>query len=257
MELVTFLQLLRERRVLVAIGVLLALAAGLLVGRASHDAGDTSRASAQMVLDTKNSQLVEAAPDGASMLPVRAFLLADTLATDSGRALIARAAGVPEKQLDVLGPSATGVPVVDSPLVTQVAGAVSDAGAPYVVNAVVDQVTPMILILANAPDGRTASKLATAAQGTLRSLLVHEDGHQTRGFALRTTSAVEVTPIPGASRRRLMMVAAAAFVFGLWCTCIVLIAGTRQRLARERSIERSPVGDALLGRDVQREPRLQ
>ena len=77
MELLAIAHLLWERRILVALGAVVAVAAALLVGRAMSGPGPGYGSGAvRVVLDTTDSQLVKAAPVGAATLPMRARLLA-------------------------------------------------------------------------------------------------------------------------------------------------------------------------------------
>jgi hypothetical protein len=236
-ELIAIAQLLWQRRLLVALGAVLAVAAALLAGRALQDGTGYGSGSARLVLDTSRSQLVEAAPAGAPTLPMRARLLAIKLASDAGRADIGRAAGVPTDQLTVLSPADKALPVVETPLVKQVGGAVSGANAPYVVELFTPEETPMISIKTSAVDPARARKLADAAQAGLHELLVEADRSESRGFVLRTVAPVRATWVVTPSRRPYFMLAAALMVFCLWCGSVVLLAGVARRL---RPLERAP-----------------
>jgi hypothetical protein len=240
MELVAILRILWDRRIVVALGVVVAVAAGMLAGRQSQgDAGGASGVGyLRMVLDTSDSQLVEAAPKGAESLPTRATLLADTLATDTGTSIVARAAGVPREHLVVLGPAATRTPVVDSPLVARVGEAAAVPAAPYVVDVIADGQTPIVLIGAQAPDRARAARLARAAAAGLRSLLLRKDGTRSRGFVLDTVTPLVTKAVVSRPRTRLAMTAAAAATFGCWCVCVVLGAGIAGRMRRRRTAAR-------------------
>lgn len=239
MELLALLRLLWDRRMLVAIGIVLAVAVGLLAGRHRAATGSSALGSTRMVLDTADSQLVEAAPNGATTLSIRAELLADALSTDKGTARVAQAAGVPVGQLAVLGPAATtSVPQVSTPLVTAITSVATAPRSPYVVDLLADGMTPIISVAAYAPDRSRARKLAAAAAGALQSLLVEEDGSGTHGFALRTFVPVQTKQMPTASsHRRILMAGGAIFVFAFWCACVVLGTGVVRR-ARRRSATR-------------------
>jgi len=238
MELVAIARLLWERRLLVALGVLLAAAAAVLVGRAAPDASaGGGSGSVRLVLDTSDSQLVKAAPNGASTLPTRAWLLANTLATDAGRARVARAAGVPDEQLVVLSPAEKTVPVMETPLVKQVGAAVRGGNAPYVVDVSTFDEMPLISIKAYAPDAPRARKLAGAAADGLRAMMLRQDKSQSRGFVLDTVAPARATQLSSASRHPYLMAAGAMATLALWCGLVVLVAGTAHRL---RSLDRVP-----------------
>src|SRR4051794_124588 len=217
MELLAILRILWDRRVIVGLGGIVAVAVGR---RAGQGAAAPPRAvgSMSMMLDTTDSQLVEAAAYGTDQLPKRAALLADGLTSDSATATIAREAGVPDGQLAVLGPSARQIPQVDTPLVSDVYAVASTASTPYVVNVLADQITPIVKIDAQAPNGQKATRLIQASRSVLRSLLLRDDGEHSHGFVLDTVVPLRTKPAPAASsHRRLMMAGAAVAVFGTWC----------------------------------------
>ena len=224
MELLAIPRVLWERRIVVALGMVLAVAVGLIAGRHGGAAGGTALGSTRMILDTPDSQLVEAAPNGATKLPQRAALLADAVSTAAGTALVAHAAGVPVAQLAVLGPAATtSVPQVSTPLVTAITAGATAPRSPYVVDLLADNMTPIISVAAYAPDRSRAGRLAAAAAGVLRSLLVKDDGSRTHGFVLDTFAPVRTRQMPAASsHRRILMAAGALVVFVFWCACVAI-----------------------------------
>jgi hypothetical protein len=234
MELLAMLRILWDRRIIVGLGVIVAVAAGVFAGRhAQASAGSGGSVSTlRMVLDTVDSQLVAAAPHGSETLPTRALLLAETMAGDGATRSIGRGAGLPSGQLSVLGPSARKIPPVDTPLVSQVYLLASGASTPYVVSVLADQVTPIITIHAQAADRARAGRLARAAGATLRSQLLRQDGHRSHGFVLDTVAPVRTEDVVTHSHRRLMMLAGAVATFGLWCVGIVLGAAVTRRLRR-------------------------
>jgi hypothetical protein len=236
-ELLTILRILWDRRVVVAVGLLAAVAAGLAAGHGRKGADANTLGSLRMVLDTTDSQLVEAAPAGAGTLPTRATLLADTLSTEAGAALVARNARVPADQVAVLGPAALSTPVAPSTLVTRVAQVASTTRTPYLVDLLADDVTPIISVAAYAPDRAQAGRLAAAAGAALQTLLARKDASHSDGYVLHTFAQVRTRRLPAASaHRRVLMAGAAIAVFGCWCACVVLAAGSaRRRRARRVS----------------------
>ncbi len=235
MELLAIAQLLRQRRAFVALGAVVAVVAALLAGRAIQDtSAGYGSGMVRMVLDTTRSQLVEAAPAGASTLPMRARLLGTKLGGEASRAAIGRAAGVPRDGLTILSPADKALPVIDTPLVMNVRTAVSGADTPYVVEifTAAEEATPMITIKTSAPDSLRAYKLAGAAEAGLRELLVSADRTQSRGFVLRTVAPVRAARVVTPSRRPYVMLAAAMLVFCLWCGAVVLASGLAARARR-------------------------
>jgi hypothetical protein len=233
MELVGILRVLWDRRIIVALGVVVAVAAGLLAGRgAGSAAGSSGVGSVRMVLDTADSQLVEAAPKGADTLSMRAGLLANALATDMGTSVVARDAGVADAQLVVLGPAATRTPAVETPLVRQVAQVTANPNVPYVVKVNADDVTPIISVEAYAPDASEVARLTRAAVAGLRSLLVAEDGTRSRGFVLEAVAPLRTEEVPSGAHGPLPMLGAALATFVFWCVCIVLAVGAARGIRR-------------------------
>jgi pyruvate/2-oxoglutarate dehydrogenase complex dihydrolipoamide acyltransferase (E2) component len=235
MELVAFLRILWVRRILVGVGILVAVGAGVLVGRKAEARTAASGASVStlaLMLDTTNSQLVGAAPFGASTLPTRAVLLADAVTADAATRTVARRAGVAVKDIAVSGPAARRLPPVDSPLVSQVYRIASGWTAPYTVNVLADAMTPIVKVEAVAPDAAHAARLARAAGSTLRSTLVRDDGHRSHGFVLDTVSPLTTKALPvKSSHKSLIMAAGTIATFLLWCAGVVLVAGLLRRLA--------------------------
>ena len=234
------LRLLWDRKIIVALGAIVAVAAALLAGganQAQSAAGSSGVGSLRMVLDTSDSQLVKAAPRGADTLSMRAALLANALATDTGTELVARKAGVADDQLVILGPAAIRPPVVETPLVTRVAEAAPTANVPNVVRVSADEQTPVMSIEAHAPDASRAARLTQATVAGLRSLLLSEDGAHSRGFVLDTVvplrsremaSGTHVA-LPTLGRGALAMLGVALGIFVCWCGCVVLGVGVARK----------------------------
>jgi hypothetical protein len=232
MELLGAGWILWERRIVVAIGVVVAVAAGLLAGRASGASpGDPipGTGTVRVVLDTADSQLLKAAPRGADSLPMRASLLADTLASSAGKTLVARESGVDPLDLVVVIPAATKDPTSETPLVKRIAKVTASVHAPYVVEVSVDDVTPIISIKANAPDDAHVRRLTAAAVASLRSLLVAGDGSDSQGFVLDTVAPVRVERTPVESHAAALMLGAALAVFCFWCLAVVVVVAAWRR----------------------------
>lgn len=238
MELVSILRPLWERRRLVALGVLVAIAAGLLASKQASPATVSWDASGRVLVDTPDSQLVRPAPKAGETVAMRASLLADLAASDKVTAIIAREAGIPVDQLAVIGPAAEDLTPVPTPLVTQAAAVAQPVGAPYVVRVSSDIELPIIMVQANAPDPRHASLLVDAVARGLQSLLAPQDGSD--GFTVELLAKPEPEPLAGASRQLMYAAAGTLMTFGLWCTAIIFAAGLAGR-RREISPEQGGV----------------
>ena len=232
MELLNLARLLWARRWLVALGIPLAIAAGLFAARAVSGAAEGSAvASSQVVFDTSDSQLVNAAPRQVDTLTIRARLVADSMASDDARALVAREAGIRPSELAILGTWVGTDPPVESPLVGR-AAAISDAPpVPYVLKLVADEEAPLIRIGATAPDAEQARRLSDAVLTGLSESVSSLDGGNAGGFVVDRAGNPQVTVVPAASRAVPAAVAATIMVFALWCG-LVLVAGRASRLLR-------------------------
>jgi hypothetical protein len=235
MELLGVARILWARRILVALGIIAAVGVGLLVGRMGKPQTAVTPpgvGQARLVMDTTHSQLVEAAPKGADTLSLRASLLADTLATSAGTSAVARAAGVDPRDLAVLVPAATKDPTSSTPLVDRIVKVTSAPHAPYVVNVMADEAMPVLTIEAYAPDDAHVARLTRAVISALRAQLVAEDGTGIGGFVLDTVVPPRIEHQPVSSHAAVKMLAAAVFVFGMWCLSIVLAVALWRRWRR-------------------------
>jgi len=235
-DLAAVLGILWQRRFVVGLGIVVAVGAGLLLGQQIKDrdaAAGSIVGSVRMVLDTSDSQLVKAAPEGADTLPIRAALLANAMATKTASDVIARAAGVPAEQLVVVGPTAEKAPTLETPLVSQVKEATLSANAPFVVNVNADELTPIIAIETHAPEAAQVRRLTESAVAGLRSLLVAEDGSRSRGFVLDTAAPVRIERLANSSSATPVMIGGALATLLCWCIGIVVVVG-RARTRRLR-----------------------
>jgi hypothetical protein len=246
MGLVATLRRLSRRRLLLALGLAAALAAGALGwsrGGAPRTGGAV--ASMQLMLDTTDSQLVEDAPAAAETLTARAGLLADALASADGTAAIARTLGVPAWQVAVLGPTADGAPPAPSPLSDKLSVATAVPATPYVVHVVPAPDTPMLSIVAYGPGTGEAARLAAGTAAGLQSLLVSADASGSRGFVLDTVSATRTRVLRTPSRRRAVAVAGALALACLWCGLLAVAPAPRRsrfsrRAAARAALRRAP-----------------
>jgi hypothetical protein len=248
MELLGAAWILWERRIVVAIGVIVAVAAGLLADRAggaSSGAATPGTGTVRVVLDTGDSQLVKAAPRGADTLPMRATLLADRLASAAGKTLVAKGSGVRPSDLVVVIPAATKDPTSETPLVKRITKVTAAVYAPYVLEVRVDDVTPIISIKAHGPDDAHIRRLTEAAVASLRSLLVADDGSDSKGFVLDTVAPVRVERTPIGSNAVVLMLGAALAVFFLWCLAVVVVVAAWRRW---RGLATAP--DAVTSREL-------
>jgi hypothetical protein len=247
-EFASALRLLWRARLLVAVGVVLALLAGaMLAYRVSigvppkfesrgHSLGI---ASAQVLVDSKSSQAVDLGQDPVLIdipgLIARARLLANLIATSPLRDQIARRAGIDPRTFLATAPSIG----FDSP---RPARATSTTSQPNVMNVTFNEALPIVNVNAEAADEATAARISSAAAvelGRYLDSLVAQDkvpgAHQLVVKPLG--AAVHATVRRGP--RRLFAAIGFAFVLGLWCAAIVAVSRFRRGL-REVGAERSP-----------------
>lgn len=219
------MRLLENHRLVVGLGLIAAVAAGafVLVGLPKHAALPAANAEAQVLLDTKDSQLVNAASREAINLPIRASLVGDMLATQQGSSLVARDAHIAPRELTVIAPTALDPPAFETPLVMKAAPFSAGATTPYVVllssnllTAVQDDPTPVLTIQTQAPDLAGATSLINAAISAIRSTLAPQGSAQATPFVARTVIPAHRIVVPQRSRRPVYAVVGGLVIFILW-----------------------------------------
>ena len=223
MELVTTLRELWRLRVVVLIVALVALFAGLAIAfrLPSLDSRkyEVGIASARMLVDTPNSQVVEVAPKGSDMLGVRANLIANLMAEGDVKAAIAQRAGVDPEKLTGIAESAetpqTAKPGADAYVLTT-----------RVLATPTGDHLPIIELETQAPDAARAAKLADAAVTGLRDYLDSKaaneqvpDANRLIVSGLGASQAADVVR----GDRRFLAIAAALFLFLGGCGAVLLV----------------------------------
>lgn len=232
MKRTTILGLLGNRGVMIGLGAVVIVAVGFYAIRGmSRSSGPHSASvAAQVLLDTTDSQLVTAGSGAVMTLPMRATLIADRMASEQMRAMIANAAHVPAGQLDVLPPVSTAAPAYSSLLTTKVAPLGAVTTAPYVVSLYTGQQqppatpTPVISVVTEAPDATGATTLANATASALKSSVAPDRSGRPTGFVIRTVTTQHAVVIPSHSRRRIYAVVGLLGMFIVWCGLSVMVA---------------------------------
>jgi hypothetical protein len=248
MESITILRELWRLRYLVILAGLLALAIALMTAyrvslsppKLESRQYHVGLASARILIDTPDSQVVDLNPKGADALSSRASLLANLMASSPVKAIIARDAGVPASRLVAVAPSATGA-TAPTPL-SQAASKSSNVADVYLLTMQADETLPIIAIQAQAPDAEQAARLANAATTGLRDYLRSVAGAQNVPAArqvvisgLGAAQAADVVRGP----RRLFAIIAFIFVFGLACFGLIMVSGIARGWRRAAALERS------------------
>ena len=248
MEAVTILRELWRRRVLVGalaiVCVLVGLALTYTVSFPPESRKyEVSIATARILVDTPDSQVVDVAPRGSDTLGMRANLFANLMVAGNVKAIIARKAGLRPGQLQAGVESEATVPAA-------LTSALENPNAHVLTTRVTtsaDGVLPIVELEAQAPDAKGAVKVASAAVVGLRTYLDSkaatediEHARRLRVTGLGTPQVEEAVRGP----RRLVALGAAVFLFCLGCAAIALgprLAGSwRAAAARDRAATGAP-----------------
>ena len=226
MELVTILRELWRLRVLVLGIALLALLVGMALAfrlpSLESRKYEVGVATASVLVDTPNSQVIEVAPKGSDTLAMRASLLANLMAEGVVKTAIAERAGIAPDDLHGMAQSTVAAagakpevpPARAYALVTRVVG--TPGG---------DQL-PIIEIDAQAPDAARAAKLAEAAVSGLTEYLDSKAADEQVAAANRLR--VSGLGPPQASQvvrgpRSLFVFFAVIFVFTAGCAALLVV----------------------------------
>jgi uncharacterized protein involved in exopolysaccharide biosynthesis len=221
-EVVAILQDLWRRRLLVLVGVVLAIAAGaMLMTRPAPK--DSAVALTSVTLDTPRSQVVDANPSGADTLAWRASMLADLMATEPVASKVARELGVPESDLAVVNPALES-PEVSSSLPKNAAKAAEVTEQQHVLVLGYDEVLPIVSIEALAPSRAAATRLANAAADQLQAAATGTGTAELQGFVVEEVGPVRVEDVSAPSGK-LKALAAVMVLLGAWCGAVALLPG--------------------------------
>jgi capsular polysaccharide biosynthesis protein len=256
LEFVTILRELWRRRLLVVLVGVLSLAIGFVLvygpslppKRRSYEVGV---ATARILVDTPQSQVVEVAPEGSDMLGSRASVLANLMVYGELHALIEKRAGLKPNQL-IAGSDATGGAAATAPLDRNSRALTTGV----VVNSDLAQL-PLIKVETQAPTPKEAAKLADAAVEGLIAYVESKSSSQnvTADRRLRVTGLGPAQASEAArGTGRMIGLLAAVFVFGLGCTIIVAVSTVIRAWRAAVALEREFVPDAGDAGDLPAEP---
>ena len=246
MELIAILRLLWRRRLLIALAAVAAAGCGMVLGSgATQFAGIGS---SRLVVNTPQSQVVDASSTNKQTLVNHGPMAADLLATAGPREQIADRVGIPTSQLSVVDKRLTS-PNVGTPLPTGAAGASLATGAQYslLLNPYQGPV-PIVEFDAQAPTVAGARRLldaaATVLEDTVNTAKLGPDG----SLRVSVISQPHVHQIEHGPRK-IYKIAGTFVVFVLLSTIVLLLPKRRGRAPRRLSLRRLlPVGVcALIG----------
>jgi hypothetical protein len=229
MESISILRALTRRPVLLALGVALALAVGLLGTSKPTTAGFATQ---RVLVDTPSSLVADARAKGATAIVVRATVLADQIESDAMLAAIARRLGVDSDEVGAIS-STTATPETETPLAKE-ALEVTRPVAPYVVSVGLQAGQPILAIQALAPDAPGAARLMEATTAELATAGRRADPARGPVRVDRLGDAQVIVKQAGGGKKKAAI--AALLVLVLWCAGLVAVEGLRRR--------REPLGGA-------------
>jgi hypothetical protein len=204
-----------------AVGLLLLFRPGLPPQSRAYSLG---AASAQILVDTPESQMVQVAPKGSETLGARASLLANLMAQGELKAAIARRVGLRPDDLLTAGPGASAPTTGDGATVTP--GPDASVLTTGVVTNSAGQALPIVSVAAQAPDAQRAAKLADAAVAGLGAYLDAKAAaqrvayaHRLRARGLGPAQGHTVSRGPG----RMVALIASLFTFAALCGSFLLV----------------------------------
>ena len=224
MQIVTILrELLRLRLLVLLTGIVAAIAAANVAYEISPSSVESRKysvgiATARILVDTPDSQVVEVAPEGSDVTGVRANLLANLMVEGEIKTVIAERAGLRPAQLEGISKTAL-----------TSGGAMPPDPRGYVLSTDVlssqdGERLPIIEIEAQAPDAEKAAELADAAITGLHDHLDSKaaeeqvsDAHRLQLNPLGAPQARDVVRGPGL----MMAIVAGTFVFLAGCAAIL------------------------------------
>lgn len=219
MELIAVFRLLWRRRLLVVVGVVLAVGAAFAMGPSPTP--PQGFAATRVLLDTSRSQLVADAPFGADTLAWRATLAAQLLGSERNRQAIASGAGIRPEQFDITDIELT-IPKIPASLPRAATEAAYSSAKPYAVDLYTDGAVPIITISATAPDGASAVRLAQSTVAALKSYTEAPANTERMALRVRTVSPIGYAAIPGGHGRKRMAAVAMVFIC-MWIAAVALM----------------------------------
>ena len=236
MNLILSLKELWHRRVLVAVSIAFAAAVSLLgVYQVSLSPPSVSqrveaeaRGSIEILVDSARSPIADARRD-LTGLTARAAVFARYIAGGNVVGHIAKANGIPVKQIDVAGPE----PLPGTPGVSQEALQIH----PYGITITQSGELPILAVVTRAPTVREARGLAAAAPGAIsrvvKSIQIQQQTPFDKRVQFRVLGPAEAAPVDDALGKK---VALLLFVV-LLAICIVAILAVPRLIAAWRAAE--------------------
>jgi hypothetical protein len=219
MGFVALLRVLWKRRLTVIVGLVAAIAIGVVGIKMKGPPTATTSATSKVLIDTPSSLVATAKAPGALTIYSRARVVADLMATEAADAEIAERAGLEPSELAVLGPGAAAPPLVITAVAEQASEVVRPV-APYLVSIEVTPGQPILSITAIGADEATAIALGKAAVETLPTVAREAPGGGD-SVNVETLGAQTIGIKTSGGRKTIALGAFVFFVF--WCIAVVAI----------------------------------
>jgi hypothetical protein len=243
MELLSPLRLLARRRLVLAVGVLVALAIGALgagmvaVGPVGGPPTRSAIATAEIQIDTPRPLAADLRA-ATGTIEDQTIMLAERLAADDTTAIVAREAGVPLEDLAVVS-SRTAIAGRHSAVARAAVDAASTPVSRYRLTVSSTTDAPIISLLAAAPDEATAARIAMAAAPAVESVIAAAPEKVRKRLVVRPLAPPTTKALVAGGRKPLLGVVAALLVFVGWCWCALVAGG----LIRALRGGRRPAGE--------------
>jgi hypothetical protein len=245
-ELIAILRLLWRRRLFIALAAVVAAGCGMVLGGGATQIAGIG--SSRLVVNTPQSQVVDASSTNKQTLVNHAPMVADLLATAGPREQIADLMGIPAKQLSVVDKRLTS-PNVGTPLPTGAADGALATGAQYslLLNPYQGPV-PIVEFDVQAPTVAGARRLLNAAATVLENTVNIAKPGPDGNLRVSVISQPHVHQIEHGPRK-IYKIAGTFVVFVLLSTIVLLLPQRRGRARRRLSARRLlPLGAcALIG----------
>lgn len=228
MELLSVIDVLRRRWVLVAAGGIVAILVGALtsgalgIGPTAGEDRSSAVASARIVIDTARPLAADLGASDAT-IDTQAVLLAESLADAAQQAALARSARVPRSMLTVLTEGSSPAKLSALGLAAEQVGRESATSLTLRVQS--NPEVPIITVSASAPDRWTAARLAAAVEPVIESLAAARAPNQKRRLTAEQLGGVRVAGVTDAGPPPAVGVFASVAVFMAWCFCLVVAVG--------------------------------
>jgi hypothetical protein len=243
MGFVALLRVLWRRRIAVLLGLVAAVAIGVVGIKMKGPPTATTSTASKVLIDTPQSLVASAKAPGAPTIYQRARVIADLMATGTAEAEVAHGAGLAPDEVAVLGPGVAAPPLVITGIAEQAAEVVRPV-APYLVSVEVTPGLPILTITAVGADRDTAVALGKAAVATLPAVARTAPGG---GESVKVETLGPPTLAIKTSGGRKTIAMAALFLFGVWCLAVVALDRPLRRRRRRRAQVRLRTAEGATG----------